>query len=68
MLKWLGYLTGGRPMQIMGYSFTDIVSGLPVFVCKDTFGRYWLANGRWSLFRVAKDENAMQLVRKTDVY
>lgn len=46
------YLTGGRPMQWLGFAFTDIVSGKAVHYWRDSFGRKWMANGSWSLFRV----------------
>lgn len=47
-------LTGGRPMQHLDFLFTDVVSGKPVHHWRDTFGREWMANGRWSGFRVEK--------------
>lgn len=47
-------LTGGRPMTNRGYAFTDIVSGRPVYYWRDQFGRAWMANGAWSLFRVPR--------------
>ena len=32
--------------------FTDVVSNEPVYLFKDKYNRYWLASGKWSLFRV----------------
>lgn len=52
MRKLIGYLTGGRPMYRVEYLFTDIVSGEGVILYQDTFGRRWMANHCWSLFRV----------------
>ena len=52
-------LTGGRPMQRQDYRFTDVVSGKPVFHFRDFFGRLWLAEHPWALFRVeAKQKEA----------
>ena len=48
----LGLLLGGRPMQWLSFAFTDSVSGKPVHYWRDRLGRYWLASGKWSLFRV----------------
>ncbi len=48
-------LTGGRPMIFIGYNFTDKVSGLAVNDYQDRLGRIWMANSKWSLFRVRKN-------------
>lgn len=45
-------LTGGRPMKLEGLAFVDKVSGRPVNYYVDSFGRRWMAEGRWSRFRV----------------
>lgn len=45
-------ITGGRPMRHISFAFTDVVSGRPVHRFVDAFGRTWLAEGRWSRFRV----------------
>lgn len=45
-------LTGGRPMKRLGHAFVDKVSGRDVFEFEDRLGRYWLAEGAWSFFRV----------------
>lgn len=50
MIRWL---TGGRPMRRICFCFTDIVSGKPVYMWEDGYGRPWLAERPWSLFRVA---------------
>lgn len=47
-------LTGARPMRIRAYAFTDQVSGRAVYYVRCRAGRLWLAQGRWSRFRVAK--------------
>ena len=46
------WFTGGRPMQRIGHAFTDNVSGKEVDYYVDKFGRFWMAEGPWSLFRV----------------
>ena len=48
-------ILGGRPMKMLGYNFTDVVSGKQVNNYVDTMGRHWLANGKWSWFRVARN-------------
>jgi hypothetical protein len=50
-------LTGGRPMVKIGYAFTDVVSGKPVFYYKDYLNRYWIAENSWGFFRVRLSEH-----------
>jgi len=45
-------LLGGRPMAFVTFMFNDIVSGRPVNIFRDKLGRYWMAEHKWSLFRV----------------
>ncbi len=45
-------ILGGRPMICMGYHFTDIVSGKPVYKFIDKLGRIWMAEHKWARFRV----------------
>jgi hypothetical protein len=54
-MKMLFRLTGGRPMRRRGYAFTDVITGRPISYFTDKFERLWLAEGPWSLFRVASD-------------
>lgn len=49
LIKWL---FGGRPMKVLEWRFNDAVQGGAVYLCEDRYGRRWLANGAWSLFRV----------------
>lgn len=49
-------LLGGRPMKFDGYAFRDIVDGQQVYYYRDGYGRRWMANGQWSLFRVVAKE------------
>jgi hypothetical protein len=49
MIKWL---TGGRPMRRLHFLFVDAVAGTPIYAFKDAFGRLWMAEKPWSLFRV----------------
>ena len=53
-LKFLKYLTGGRPMmqEDSVFSFRDVVSGEMVHHFTDKFGRRWMAEHEWSWFRV----------------
>lgn len=51
-MKLFWWLTGGRPMQLDGFAFTDTVVNQPVYYFTDRFGRRWMAHNRWSLFRV----------------
>ncbi len=52
-MKILAYLTGGRPMQLVDRClFVDVVTGYEVGVYRDFWGRGWLAENRFSLFRV----------------
>lgn len=43
---------GGRPMIYLDFAFTDKVSGKAVNYYQDRLGRCWMANGKWSAFRV----------------
>jgi len=45
-------LTGGRPMKKLSYAFLDVVSKRDVYYFEDRFGRTWLAESPWSIFRV----------------
>jgi len=47
-------ITGGRPMIFISSNFVDKVSGLMVNDYQDRFGRLWMANSKWSIFRVRK--------------
>lgn len=49
-------LLGGRPMQCLGFAFTDTVANRPVHYWRDSLGRHWLAFNAWSLFRVPTQE------------
>ena len=51
---WIDLLLGGRPMKYENYAFTDVVSGERVNRYTDKFGRKWLANNKWSWFRVKR--------------
>ena len=54
-IKILMFLTGGRPMTVIGDGFTDIVSGERVKIYRDYYGREWMASaGKWSRFRVKR--------------
>lgn len=44
-------LTGGRPMKRIGFAFTDVVTGESVYIYEDYFGRTYIANEGFTLFR-----------------
>ena len=50
-------LTGGRPMIYKDHAFIDVVSGREVKYYTDYFGRNWMANTKWSSFRVKTQEH-----------
>ena len=52
--------TGGRPMRVIEYAFTDAVSGRGVWYWRDRVGRVWMAENAWSLFRVPAILRAME--------
>ena len=52
--NWIMRLTGGRPMILTGFAFTDVISGESVNYYVDRLGRHWMATGAWSLFRVER--------------
>ncbi len=56
-LRWV--LTGGRPMALVGYLFPDVATGRPVSLWLDKLGRPWIAEGPWSLFRIAPFNSPM---------
>lgn len=39
-------------MRRLGHALTDRVTGNSVYYWQDKLGRYWMAEGPWSLFRV----------------
>lgn len=53
---WLQKLFLGRPMVQIGHCFIDKVSGKEVLQFIDCWGRLWLAESRWSAFRVRQEE------------
>jgi hypothetical protein len=53
---WVANISGGRPMQFIKYHFTDSVSGRDVNLYRDKFGKIWMAENRWGLFRVLADQ------------
>jgi hypothetical protein len=55
-MTFLQRLLGGRPMKYLGCAFIDTVSGAEVNLYRDTIGRHWLAESRWALFRVRKEQ------------
>lgn len=64
MRKLFYRLTHGRPMICFCWAFTDTVSHKPVYLWADRFGRYWLAEKAWSLFRVRSEQPEAWLVER----
>jgi len=62
-MKRLFYLiTGGRPMkQTDSNSFRDTVSGKQVNYYKDHLGKKWMANTKWSLFRISANKEKSEM-------
>lgn len=56
-MRLLYWLTGGRPMRNDGFAFTDKVTGRMIYHWTDKSGRKWIAENRWSLFRVESRGN-----------
>jgi hypothetical protein len=52
-MRFLMWLTGGRPMKQGKYLFGSILDGKSVYYFTDYYGRKWMAKHKWSLFRVA---------------
>lgn len=52
-MKFLEYLLGGRPMLRVGYGFPDQLTGKPVYIWMDCFGRYWMAMNKWGYPRAS---------------
>jgi hypothetical protein len=46
---------GGRPMVKIMPLFFDHIEGNPVNLYRDSLGRFWMANHKWSWFRVEKN-------------
>ena len=69
MIKKLFYqLTRGRPMKYIAFAFTDSVTGERVnyYECQLT-KRVYLANTRWSLFRVASSWSSVDQTREINI-
>src|SRR4029077_1121669 len=46
------WLTGGRPMRRICFCFRDVVTGYPIFLWEDRYGRTWMAHRAWAWFRL----------------
>lgn len=51
-MRFLWWLTKGRPMRLGEAMFHDLVNDQPIYLCTDKFGRFWLAKHPWALFRM----------------
>ena len=52
-MKILDYILGGRPMtKLDKVGFVDNISGIKINFYKDKFGREFMAQSPWSIFRV----------------
>lgn len=56
-MNLLKQLLGGRPMIYQGCAFVDCISGNEVNRFTDTLGRKWLAESKWSFFRVSNEQS-----------
>ena len=59
-MRWLWWLTGGRPMRYVRPAFWDSVGKVQVNVYVDRMGRKWLAVHLWALFRVDQVRDGRQ--------
>lgn len=41
-----------KSLEMIGYAFTDVVEGKPVYYYRDSDGEIWMKNSKWSLFSV----------------
>ena len=48
MLKWFNHC---RTLERIGYAFTDIVEGKPVYYYRDKHDIVWMKHSKWGLFR-----------------
>ena len=51
MIQWFKRT---RSLERIGYAFTDIVEGKPVYHYRDKDGVVWLKTSKWSLFEVRR--------------
>lgn len=54
---WVRRCLGGRPMHLLKFAFTDIVSRESVYYYMDCYGRRWMAANRWGWFRVPCEDS-----------
>src|SRR4051794_11654222 len=48
----VAFVLGGRPMNLDGFAFVDMVTGSHISFWVDRLGRSWLAPGPWSWGRM----------------
>ncbi len=53
-------ITNGRPMRCLSFAFTDVVSGKGVNYYTDYKNRLFMAETKWSLFRVRVKKGARE--------
>jgi hypothetical protein len=58
-MRFLWWLTGGRPMKRLDFRFVDAVDRQPVYRWVDKFGRIWLANNYDWFWRVRVPEDLL---------
>lgn len=51
-MKLIQWFMNTRTLERIGYAFTDIVVGKPVYYYRDRDGVVWLKNSKWSTFAV----------------
>lgn len=42
-------------LLLLGYAFTDVVSGKPIYYYIDCFGVTWMKESRWDFFAVISE-------------
>jgi hypothetical protein len=60
MLKFLHWITGGRPMRRIGHAYTERCTGKPVSYFVDAYGDVWMAKHRWSIGRTPPRKGMVQ--------
>lgn len=49
LIKWY---KDTKSLKRIGYAFTDIVEGKPVYYYMDRHGEIWMKSSKWALFKV----------------
>lgn len=55
-MKLIQWYKRTKSLTKIGYAFTDIVIGKPVYYYKDCNGEIWMKHSKWALFEVKKND------------